>query len=486
MSNIKNAIESVILAGHTFVPEKRLREVLKIGANAPIAGMDQLIRSGEVIVASKGQKYYFSTPEVARNEQTIADCVKKITSAPIKKIPRTEIEKAIVEFDKGGTLDPVQRDAIIKAVNSPFFILTGGPGTGKTYTLNGINYVLRKVFPGIKIAYTAPTGKAARRITESTGNPAITLHKKIGLWKKDADTKFVNEDVLIVDESSMLDNEVAAAALKSIIAGNRIILVGDVDQLPSVGTGAVLRDLIESRIIPTTKLLKTFRQQGESLILDNMKNIRDGICKLESQKDFIITRPSETRYSNVDFLLNSFLHQVDRFGVDNVALLTPYRKRQYETSSEAMNIIIQKKINPVGKGVDYNGNVYRLRDRVMQLENRQECANGDVGTVVDIGAKGITVQYVDGCVDYSIGELRQITLAYAMSVHKSQGSEYKAVISCLLNEHKMMLQRNLLYTAVTRAKEEFSILAEDDALRTAIMTEASSKRITMLQERLKR
>lgn len=488
MSNIENALNSIIEAeGHTYVPEASLRRMMRLKPNDKITGMDSLIRAGNIKVVAKGNNYYFSTAEIDRFENEIADNVKRILRAKVDKVPEETIERYISEFDSKSTLDPMQRKAILKAVNSPFFILTGGPGTGKTYTLNGIDYVLRKAL-GVSISYTAPTGKAARRIKEATGNDATTLHKKIGYYQRNAVTKYVSEDVLIVDESSMLDNEIAAATLKTIFSGNRIILVGDVDQLPSVGAGAVLRDLIASGVIPTVKLTKTFRQKGESLILDNMKNIRDGIQKLDSSKEkaFIITRPDETRLTPTDWMLYAFIHQVNRFGIDNVALLTPYRRMQYKTGAEYMNLLIQSKVNPDNKGIKCGAVEYRLNDRVMQLENRAECANGDVGEIVDVMPYGVTVQYVDGTVNYSNGELRQLALAYAMSVHKSQGSEYKAVISCLLNEHKMMLQRNLLYTAVTRAKEEFSILCEDNAVRTAIANEASSKRITMLQERLKR
>lgn len=483
-SNIENTIATMCASeGHTWVTESMLR------SKVSFRGMDMLISSGKVCCSKKDNDYVFTLPSYKDKEEEIAIKILGLLTTGVPDVQKETVDCLVREYEakSGGALDIKQKEAVEMAARNRFCVLTGGPGTGKTFTLNAIDYALRHLDTRGSIMYTAPTGKAARRIAESTGNKAYTLHKVLKITQDNLSPSTVYANIITVDEVSMLDVDVACALFDGLMPNARLILVGDVDQLPSVGPGAILRDLILSGIVPVTKLLKTFRQKGESLIIDNMKNIRDGIQHLDVGKDFIITRPSEIQghYDNESFLLGCYIAKARQYGIDDVALLTPYRQVKYNTGADHMNNVIQAAINHSVKGLSDHGVKFLLNDRVMQLENRKECANGDVGKIVEVGAKGITVQYIDGTVDYESKNLNQLSLAYALSVHKSQGSEYKAVISCMLNEHAAMLQRNLLYTAVTRAKKDFILLGDDEAIRTAINNEASRKRITMLQERLK-
>ena len=248
--------------------------------------------------------------------------------------------------------------------------------------------------------------------------------------------------------------------------------------------------MIASEVVPVAKLIKTFRQSGDSKIFENMGYIRKGEPKMIAGPDFKIAVPNQ-KYSAVDEILMLYKSEYDRLGGnDQLCLLTPFRNKKYGTSSEALNIKLQEMINPKGNTPEIrisNGEVFRVGDPVMQLKNRLEVANGDVGRVVTVAQKYLVVKYIDCYVTYTLDDLEtnQLTLAYAMSVHKSQGSEYASVITCMLNEHGPMLQRNLLYTAVTRAKKKLILVCEPEAVQKAVTQESSSKRKTFLVEKLK-
>ncbi len=476
--NLTESLKKAESLGHTCLSKT---ELLKLKAS-----YDAKVDSN-VVSVKKGEDIFFSLNTYNTLEKEIAQNVCNLLAAEKVKIENKRIEGILKILDPKGTVDEHQKDAVYMACKNNVMVLTGGPGTGKTFTVNLICKTLQTVYKEKSILCIAPTGKAARRMTESTGMPAFTAHKKLGITADDMNPVTLSSSIVVCDESSMLDTEVANALFKALVPGTILILVGDVDQLPSVGAGAVLRDLIDSGVVPTTKLIKTFRQKGESLIIDNAKNIRNGIQKIEVNNEFVICSREEAKaygYDAESYLVNCYLAKVAQYGVQNVALLTPYRKEKFDTGAEHLNKVIQARYNPNGVGIEYQGTWYREGDQVMQLENRRECANGDVGTITKVRGGIVTVKYIDGSVDYFRNELSQLTLAYALSVHKSQGSEYKAVISCMLNEHKEMLQRNLLYTAVTRAKKDFILLYDPEALRTCIATDATAVRETNLKERL--
>lgn len=496
----KEALCSVLeTTGSTWVTLRQLQK-----AKVDLAGMDDLINSGEIFFMDKDlpknqlHEDLFTTKEIYIAECEIAMNVARINAARPRAMDPDLVDQAIDKHQKevGFTLCDEQRNAVYTAINNQFCIITGGPGTGKTSVLRVATLCMND-FGYTDVSYTAPTGKAASRISESTGSPAITLHKKLHLNPDDPNPCMVENQVLIVDEVSMLDLPTARALMRSIPSGTKLIMLGDTDQLPSVGIGAILRDLIASGVVPVAKLVKTFRQSGDSGIFKNMKIIRNGIVEkdangkevfpLSSTPDFKIVHPSKNwpALKEIEYL---YMKEYKRLGgCEQIVVLTPYRNEKFQTSSDYLNKVIQKLVNPDSPGLIVGKTAFRVNDPVMQLVNREECANGDVGKVTHVTASSITVEFTDTIVTYSAEDLLtgQLTLAYCMSIHKSQGSEYKSVITILLKENEPMLQRNLLYTAITRAKKQCFLVCEDEAVITAVKTEASSGRITMLTQRLR-
>lgn len=441
--------------------------------------------------------YEFTTNRFLDMEFSIAKNVIRIMQTYYTpQISRFELDVHIASAEKqiGICLHDQQKLAVIGAIRNGVFIITGGPGTGKTCTLQSIEYVLKRIDPFIDIRYTAPTGKAARRISESTGNSAKTIQKELGITPENTRPKFYGGDVLIVDEVSMLDCETAYMVFRAIQNGQKIILVGDIDQLPSVGPGAILRDLIWSSVVPTVRLTKTFRQANDSTLFDNIQKVKKGEWQFKNGTDFQISHI--TKETNVITLLTElYLQEVTTYGLKNVACLLPYRKAG-TLCSDYMNNVIQSKVNPTDGKPCLKGHTeqgyeikFTVGDPVMQLENRAECANGDIGYVTEITDHDMTVIYQDATgeilVIYDKYSLDQLSLAYAMSINKSQGSEYKSVIMGVTMAHKQMLNRNLVYTGITRAKKKCVCVQEDAAMQLAVGNEITLDRVTLLQKFLR-
>lgn len=448
---------------------------------------------GAVSRVKKGIEYY-SLPRYAHMEEMIA---KKLIDKLLE--PHKTYSKELIDFyigwyeaESGFTLASEQREAVHMSLNNTIAVLTGGPGTGKTCVLKAIDAISEKL--GIpSIIFCAPTGKAARRITESVGKPAKTVQKEMGYSPNSKHLKMIVGGKVINDECSMMDMETLLNFLYSVSKGTHLIFVGDVEQLPSVGTGAILRDMIDSYVIPVTKLEQTFRQASDSTIFRNIQYIKKGYGELDEADDFrFITAENNTAQ---DIIIQNYLNAVKIYGADNVICLTPYR-RKGDTSSNVLNNILQDILNPIGKKpflraeVIESGEterrrvVFQVGDPVMQLENRAECANGDVGHIVKVGSNGVTVEYIDCKVFYPLKQLGQITLAYALSVHKSQGSEYPCVITTALPSDMEMLNRNMIYTAVTRAKKECIIVGNKNCVKKALEIEAGYDRITNLADEI--
>lgn len=452
----------------------------------------------KVLVEENG---YYSLPEISRQEKKIAQCavVRTHYNEDVRRTyPKAFLDMyiSLYEEQEGINLDEWQKDAVYQAVNNNLFILTGGPGTGKTATLKCILYCLRKTLKTEDIIFTAPTGKAARRITESVGCPACTVAKALGLRDETSVPKKLNNACVIVDEISMLDTVTACALFSATSLDTKLILVGDVDQLPSVGYGSVLRDLIDAGL-PCTKLEKTFRQASESGLFANIESIKSGLhTGFEERDDFRVIKAKNTSEAK-DIMVRAFKEAADKYGINNVVCLTPYR-RKGDACAIKLNGILQDIINPPkdkGQCVIYtteeeDGYRYeqklRIGDPVMQLVNAEKVANGDVGTVCEIDKEHqrIKVKFIDCTVSYGMNQLSQLALAYAMSVHKSQGSEYACVITSALTDDLQMLSRNTIYTAVTRAKKKCIMVTDNGAAKKACKKETGYERITRLTDEI--
>ena len=392
-------------------------------------------------------------------------------------------------------LAPEQREAVKMGLTSKLCVITGGPGTGKTSVQRALLDLYKKRFPAARIVCCAPTGKAARRMEQSTGVPSATVHRVLGLIANEdgqyGDPETLDADLVLVDEVSMLDVYLAEKLFRSIPATARLILVGDSDQLPSVGPGAVLKEIIACGRVPVVRLDQVFRQKTGSRIAANAKLIRHGNLSLEYGPDFEFYDSTDMSVS-AEIIESLYLQETARCGIDNVVLLSPYRQKT-ETGANALNQRLQGKVNPPADGkmdAVHGQRRFRTGDKVMQIKNCEDINNGDVGYITSITGTQtesvIRIDFGDGrLVDYENADLDMLDLGYACTVHKSQGSEYKSVIINLQCAHSVMLVRPLIYTAITRAKEKVLIVGERRALCTAIRRIDTEQRGTKLAQRIR-
>ena len=484
-------------SGHVCVPRDELLEstmaMLEVDAGHVAAAVDALWGQERVVVV-EGQVYL---TKLHTAELEIRDSLFRLMTSPGKKL---EAGSAIARFESsaGLVLAAEQRVAVEMAAEHKVLVLTGGPGVGKTTIVRA----MLEVFLSAKLTVRmgAPTGRAAKRMAEATGTEASTLHRMLEydprarLFQRNED-KVLDAEVIIVDEASMLDVELAASLLRAIGSESRLILVGDVDQLPSVGPGAVLRDVISSGQVPTAKLERVFRQDAESGIIGNAYKILhgeipEGAVDQPGADFFVIERTDpEAAASVIRELVCERIPK--RFGFaarDDIQVLTPMHRGAAGTI--ALNEMLQQALNPRGIEIKRRGQVYRRGDKVMQTRNdyERDVFNGDVGVVhgVDSEQSQLSVRFGSRLVHYADSELDALNLAYATSIHKSQGSEYSAVVIPMLTSHFVMLSRNLLYTAVTRAKKLCVLVADPKALGIALGEVRREQRQTRLAELLRR
>ena len=395
---------------------------------------------------------------------------------------------------RGISLSDAQSEAVKMCFKNNLSVITGGPGTGKTTVLKIIIDVYKMIYGTDDILLAAPTGKAAKRMAESTGMPgARTIHSALGLTTDDGEEKNeIEERLVIIDEVSMVDLSIAYKLFKSVGIHSKIVLVGDAEQLPSVGAGNVFFDILNSECVEATKLDTVFRQSGTSRIALNAEEIRNNGSKLLYGSDFnFINAATDTEA--LEILKHCYVQEVDSIGIDNVQVLAPFRTRG-DTSVKNINEVIREMINPfVGDQNELfcDGNKLRLNDRVIQLKNVNGINNGDVGFIKSVyldedELKHAIIEFSDGeRADYPERELDIIDLAYATTIHKSQGSEYSTVIIPIMMSHYIMLKRNLIYTAITRAKKKVILIGEKRALMAGIHKNDSAKRNTLSSERIK-
>ena len=423
-------------------------------------------------------------------EDRLAKCVKDMLRQKQSfAISGLKAEIAAEEQKLGLTFAEEQKRAVDMALSHSLCIITGGPGTGKTMIQRAILDIYQKLFPEHEIVCCAPTGRAARRMEQSTGFPSSTVHKALNLFAGEdgcyGDGGELEADLVLVDEMSMLDMYVADTLFQAVKKGCRLVLVGDADQLPSVGPGAVLGELIASGCIPVVRLDHVFRQEEGSRIAENAKRIRHGVVSLEYGEDFQIIE-------SADLIRKLYLQEIAEHGVDNVALLSPYRQKT-ETGVNALNEQIQEAVNPSGaaKTEAVSGKrKFRSSDKVMQVKNRDDVSNGDIGYIQRITKQGsdteIQIDFGDGRLkDFDVSELELLDLGYATTIHKSQGSEYQTVIINIQKAHYIMLNRPLIYTAVTRGKKKVILVGEKKALYMAVKRTETEKRGTNLAARIR-
>jgi len=426
----------------------------------------------------------------------IADRLRALAKGP-PPWPAIDAEKAIpwVEKRTGKTLAASQRTAIALILRSKAAVVTGGPGVGKTTLLDAVLRILAA--KGTRLLLAAPTGRAAKRMTEQTGIEAKTIHRlletdpKTGGFRRDADTP-LDCDLVVIDEVSMVDTSLMFAVLKAVPQKAGLLLVGDVDQLPSVGPGQVLADVIGSGAVPVARLTEVFRQAAESRIVVNAHRINRGempewpMQGQDSDFFFIEANEPEQGAAKVVEIVRDRIPR--RFGLDpirDVQVLCPMQRGAL--GARALNADLQRALNPnMAEKIERFGSIFAPGDKVMQIENDydREVFNGDLGRVTRIDqAEGVLTAEFDGrAVEYPFGELDTLVPAYATTIHKSQGSEYPAVVITLATQHYTMLARNLVYTAVTRGKRLVVIVGQRKALAIAIRAHGRKQRWTKLRE----
>ena len=416
-----------------------------------------------------------------------------------KKAVDISAELEMVKREFGLKLSPKQEEAVKVAFRYDVSIITGSPGTGKTTVLKTVIEVFKKLHRNGKVLLTAPTGRASRRMAESTGfDEAKTLHSALGLVTSDDDMDYINgsenidANLIVIDEFSMVDMWLASKLFAKIEDGTKVLFVGDADQLPSVGAGNVFREFIGCGLIPVTVLNQIFRQSDDSLIPVNAKFINENRSSLYYGNDFVFVE-CNTQQEASALIQDLYYQAISTKGIENVQILSPYRE-DGDASAMKLNELIRETINPSSNETDeikVGSKIFRVNDRVMQTRNKNGISNGDVGFVRSIthdGSKStVTIEFTGlRSVEYNLSDLGTIELAYAMTIHKAMGSEYDTVIVPMLSAHTILLNRNLVYTAITRAKHQVYLVGQKAMLHRAVHKNKIDKRNTMLAERITR
>ena len=403
-------------------------------------------------------------------------------------------EVAKIEAKLKISYDPLQADAIMSAMNAQVMVLTGGPGTGKTTVTRGIieAFLQNK----LKVALAAPTGRAAKRMQEATGMEAKTIHRLLEYRPDDGflcdQANPLDAQAVIVDESSMIDTFLMNALLRALKTGTRVILIGDIDQLPSVGAGNVLRDIIDSEMVPTVRLTKIFRQALTSKIIENCHRVNEGQMpdiRVKKDSDFFFIRAENK--DDIPRLIEELVSKrlPNTYEVDPLDIQVLCPQKTSDIGTVALNKRLQAALSDSKIFVQYGDTMFKIGDKVMQMQNNYDknVFNGDVGNILSINREDDEIIIVfDGMpVTYSTSDLGDISLAYAATVHKSQGSEYPIVVMPIHNTNHIMLERHLVYTGFSRAKKLLVVVGSEAALQYAVQHEVTTKRNTMLKERLR-
>lgn len=500
---IHYVLEEGCVSGHLFLPfkevEEKTYELLNRDCEQEVVSAAEVTRAvhrenqdGRVYV--EAERVYL--PFERHCEVTVAKrVVSLLLSEPLPRAYRMDKEIQFTEQKLNQTLAPSQRNAVELCLNQQIAIMTGGPGVGKTTTLKVILDIYHRAHPDHEILLAAPTGKASRRMLEQTGYPASTLHSALGLICDDDIEKpapeMLSADFVVVDECSMVDMRLAYALFERLKAGAKLLLVGDPDQLPSVGAGNVLRELIRSEMVPTAVLDTVFRQAANSRIALNAYAVNHDDTHLLFGDDFTMCDVADGEEA-AKLVMKCYLEETAKNGIEGVQILSPFRRRG-SVAADTLNTEIRELVNPARPGVKdmkCGSKVFREGDRIIQMKNQDSVSNGDVGVISSIsidddGETLVGIKLLDGReLSYTADMMENVDLSYCISIHKSQGSEYPTAIIPLLKEHYIMLRRNLIYTAISRAKSKVILIGQRQAVYMAIHKSDVDKRNTVLADRI--
>jgi exodeoxyribonuclease V alpha subunit len=493
--------------GHVYYPERDL-----IHRTEGILKVDQEIITKAITELSMGKEIFLEEINVEKDDRAaylapfyvaetgIAQKLRRLKESP-SNIRPIHPEKAIEWVQQKLNIELAEKlkETVLLAANSKVLIITGGPGTGKTTIITAILRIFQQL--KLRVLLAAPTGRAAKRMSEATGYEAKTIHRLLeyspqkGGFKKDQDDP-LEADIVVIDEASMVDTLLMYHLLEAIPLQAHLILVGDIDQLPSVGPGNVLKDIIDSGIFTVVRLTEIFRQAQESMIVVNAHRVNQGefptLKEIEREEttDFYFIQEEDPEKTLNQILTLCSERIPKHFGfhpIRDIQVLTPMHKGVIGAIN--LNIELQKRLNPDQQGITHGSRAFKLHDKVMQIVNNydKEVFNGDIGWVsrIDQEDRELTIDFDGRLIAYEYSDLDEIVLAYAISVHKSQGSEYPVVILPVTTQHYLLLQRNLIYTGITRAKKLVVLIGTKKALAIAIKNNKPQLRFTLLSERLK-